>query len=224
MGKRRLSQEVIINAFLFAAFEKSAGSTSLQDIAQALSIQKASLYNHFSSKEEMYFAAIDYCRVYLDSVNFLPESLMTNNRIYESEPKTAFRKVIKRYVQLFETEPIFQIYSFVHSEKYYNGKILKIIDGEYFKIKSGIIELLKGFAEVEKIKLPETKVLRELASNFTSSLQQQLDIYIIHKKEIVRQNPESGAGSLFALPTDEDALKGILSMSDFYINLILNQD
>ena len=43
MGKKRLSQEVIINAFLFAAFEKSAGSTSLQDIAQALSIQKASL-------------------------------------------------------------------------------------------------------------------------------------------------------------------------------------
>ena len=47
MAKKRLSQEMIINAFLFSAFEKSAGSTSLQDIAFSLGIQKASLYNYF---------------------------------------------------------------------------------------------------------------------------------------------------------------------------------
>ena len=127
MGKRRLSQEVIINAFLFAAFDKSAGSTSLQDIAQSLNIQKASLYNHFSSKEEMYCATIDDCRIYLDSVNFLPESLMENNKIYESEPKPAFRKIIKRYIHFYENEPIFQIYSFVHSEQYFNGKIFTFV-------------------------------------------------------------------------------------------------
>ena len=224
MGKKRLSQEVIINAFLFAAFEKSAGSTSLQDIAQALGIQKASLYNHFSSKDEMYMAAIDYCRIYLDSVSFLPENLMTNGKIYEGEPKPAFRKIIKRYVQLFETEPIFQIYTFVHSEQYFTGKILKIIEDEQFKIKTGILELLKGFEEAGKLNLPGKALLRELSENFTAAFLQQLDSYIIHKKEIVRQNPESGAGSLFALPTDEVALKGILNLSDFYIDLILNSN
>lgn len=222
MAKRRLSQEIIINSFLFSAFDKSAGSTSLQDIAHSLGVQKASLYNHFSSKEEMYFFAVDYCRIYLDSVNFVPEDSLKDGKIYEDEINAAFRKILKRYVQLFETEPIFQIYSFVHSEQYFNGKIAKIIDGEYFKIKSGILLLLKGFSEKGKISLPENELLRELASNFTSAFLQQLDSYIMHKKEIVRQNPETGAGSLFALPTDEKSLEKILKLADFYLGLMDN--
>ncbi len=220
MGKKRLSQELIINAFLFSAFEKSAGSTSLQDIARALGIQKASLYNHFASKDDMYCAAVDYCRIYLDSVNFLPETFMADRRIYAEDVNTAFKKTIKRYVQLFETEPIFQIYTFVHSEKYFNGKIAKIIDAEYFKIKSGILELFKGFAEVKKISLPENDRLRKIAADFSSTFLHGLDFYIMHKKEIIRQYPESGVGSLFALPTDEEALKEILDLSDFYIGLM----
>ena len=46
----------------------------------------------------------------------------------------------------------------------------------------------------------------------------------MHKKEVVRQNPETGAGSLFALPTDEDAIEAVMSLSDFYVDLILNQE
>ncbi len=224
MARKRLSQELIINAFLYSAFEKSAGSTSLQDIAFSLGIQKASLYNYFHSKEEMYFSAIDYCRIYLDSVNFLPDNLMDGGQIYKIEIKEAFRKIFKRYVQLCESEPIFQIYSFVNSEQYFNGKITKIIDGEFFKIKSGILELLRGFEDSGAVSLPENGLLRSFASNFTSSFLYQLSSYIMHKKEVVRQNPETGAGSLFALPTDEDAIEAVMSLSDFYVDLILNQE
>lgn len=224
MAKKRLSQEMIINAFLFSAFDKSAGSTSLQDIAFSLGIQKASLYNYFHSKEEMYFSTVDYCRIYMDSVNFLPDNLMADGRIYKIGIKEAFEKILKRYVQLCETEPIFQIYTFVHSEQYFNGKIAKIIDGEFFKIKSGILELLRGFAESNAVSLPENELLRQFAANFTSSFLYQLDCYIMHKKEVVRQNPETGAGSLFALPTDEDAIAAIMKLSDFYIDLILNRE
>lgn len=220
MGKRKLSQELIINSFLFSAFDKSAGSTSLQDIAYSLGIQKASLYNHFSSKDEMYSATIDYCRIYLDSVNFVPEDLLKDGKIYEDEICSAFRKILKRYVQLCESEPILQIYSFVHSEKYFNGKVANIIDAEYFKIKSGILFLLKGFSEKGKITLPENELLRELAANFTSTFLQNLDLYIMHKKEIIRQNPETGSGSLFALPIDEKSLENILKLADFYLNLM----
>ena len=47
MGRKNISQEKIIQAFLASAFEKSAGATSLSDIAEYLEIKKASLYNHF---------------------------------------------------------------------------------------------------------------------------------------------------------------------------------
>ncbi len=220
MKKKNLSQETIINAFLFSAFEKSAGSTSLQDVAGSLGVKKASLYNHFSSKEDMYFGVIDYCRIYLDSVNFIPEDDLKNDKIYSMEIKSAFRKLFKRYVQLYEAEPIFQIYTFVHSEQYYTLKAAKISDSEFFKVKSGILELLKGFEKKGAITLPENELLRNLAANFTLSFLQKLDEYIVRKKEIVRQNPETGAGSLFALPTDEEALESILSIADFYLELL----
>ena len=42
----------------------------------------------------------------------------------------------------------------------------------------------------------------------------------MRKKEIVRQNPESGAGSLFSLPTDAYALEDIFSQTDAYLKTI----
>ena len=50
---------------------------------------------------------------------------------------------------------------------------------------------------------------------------QQIDSYIMHKKEIVRQNPECGAGSLFALPTDEEALNKIYSLSENFLKQLV---
>ena len=54
MSRKNLSREKIIQAFLTASFEKSAGATSLADVSDALEIKKASLYNHFENKEQMY--------------------------------------------------------------------------------------------------------------------------------------------------------------------------
>ena len=220
MGKKKISHEQIINAFLCCSFEKSAGSTSLQDIADYLGIKKASLYNHFTSKEEMYVSAVDYCRISLDSVNFISEEERKNDKIYLLDIKTAFRKLLKRYVQIYESDPIFQVYCFVNSEKYFFARAAKIVDGEVFKVKSGIIELLRGFEKKGEIKLPENDILRELAANFTLSFMQQLDTYIVKKKEIARQNPDCSVGSLFVLPTDEEALEAIVNHADFYLDLL----
>ena len=59
MGRKNISQEKIIQAFLASAFEKSAGATSLSDIAEYLEIKKASLYNHFPSKQAIFDAIVE---------------------------------------------------------------------------------------------------------------------------------------------------------------------
>ena len=66
MSKKNISQEKIIQAFIASAFVKSAGGTSLADISESLEIKKASLYNHFSSRDEMYNAAVEFCGVFLN--------------------------------------------------------------------------------------------------------------------------------------------------------------
>ena len=76
MASKNISREKIISAFLFCAFDKNVGATSLQDIAEYLGIKKASLYNHFAGRDEMYAATLEYCRDYCERLSFIPENFM----------------------------------------------------------------------------------------------------------------------------------------------------
>ena len=71
MSKKNISQEKIIQAFLTSAFDKSAGGTSLADVADSLEIKKASLYNHFDNRAAMYAASVEYCKNQIGAVEFL---------------------------------------------------------------------------------------------------------------------------------------------------------
>ena len=51
MSKKNISQEKIIQSFLSSSFNKSAGSTSLADIADDLEIKKASLYVRYGANQ-----------------------------------------------------------------------------------------------------------------------------------------------------------------------------
>lgn len=217
MARKRISREKIIGAFLSSSFDKGAGATSLQDIADLLQIKKASLYNHFSSRDEMYCATLEYCRGYLAAVNFLPEELRSRARLEKETPVSAFQKIVSRCLKLYEAEPLFQIYVFIHSEQYFNREAAEAADAERGRAEKSAEKILRYFSAAGKtarLSPPET---RAAACRFASFLFHQTDVYIMHKKEIVRRNPESGAGSLFALPTDDAALAAILRLSDGFV-------
>ena len=108
MSRKKLSREKIVNAFLTSAFDSSAGATSLQNISDILQIKKASLYNHFESRDEMYAAVVLYCREYLDDVNFLPDDMFLNGSFIEEDIFFVVKKILRRYILLFENEPLFQ--------------------------------------------------------------------------------------------------------------------
>ena len=97
-------------------------------------------------------------------------------------------------------------------------KAAVISDEEITKIEDGLFNIFKIYSDYKKIKeLSETEI-KNIVKWFSSAIINQFDIYITHKKEIVRQNPEAGAGSLFALPTDDTALNSIIKLVEQYIS------
>ena len=212
MSKKNISQEKIIQAFIASAFDKSAGATSLADVSEGLEIKKASLYNHFESRDAMYEATIAYCAHEVTSIGFLEEKTLDSVKGGKVAPAAVFKKLITRYFELFENEPLFQIYVFVHSEQYFNLEALKIVEGENNQICDSIKDLLSAFVAAKKIEKKTEKELKDIASQLAAVIIQHRDSYIAARKEIVRQNPDSKAGGLFALPTDEAALSRTLKL------------
>lgn len=220
MSRKNISQEKIIQSFLSSAFEKSAGATSLSDIADSLEIKKASLYNHFSSKENMYDSTLELCKKEILSVSFLSDKTLDSIKNGKTSLQTLIKRLITRYFNLFETEPLFQMYVFVRTEQYFNLEALKIIKEENEKISDELRKIFQAFMDIEKIQKCSEKDIKEKASSIASIIIQQRDFYIANRKEIVRQNPESGAGTLFALPTDEIAVNKAIKMVEFALKAL----
>lgn len=202
MSKKNISQEKIIQAFLTSSFDKSAGATSLADVADSLEIKKASLYNHFESRDAMYDATIAYCAQQIGKVEFLTQKVQEAVTAGKTTVPAAIKKLIARYFALFDSEPLFKMYVFVHTEQYFNAAALKIVQNQVEKINEDIKKLV------------ETK---EVATSLTSIILQQLDAYIAVRKETIRQNPETGAGSLFELPSDNNIINKAGKLAEAYL-------
>ncbi len=220
MSKKNISQEKIIQAFLASAFDKSAGATSLADVSEGLEIKKASLYNHFESRDAMYAASIAYSAQEVGAVSFLEEKTLESIKGGKVAPAAVFKKLITRYFELYENEPLFQIYVFVHSEQYFNLDALKIVEGENNQLCDSIKDMLTAFVAAKKIAKKTEKELKDIAGEFAAVIIQHRDSYIAARKETVRQNPDSKAGGLFALPTDEAALGRTLKLVEVMLKAL----
>lgn len=206
MSKKNISKEKIVQSFLTCAFEKSAGATSLADISEILEIKKASLYNHFESRDDMYESTLTYCKVEMDDINFLPEKTLDTISSGKTTVPALFKRLITRFFNLYENEPLFAMYTFISSEKYFNVRAMETYNKLLEKISSEIKVILSAFAENGKLTIKSEKDIKDEASLVASVILQQMDSYITNRKETVRQNPDCSAGSLFALPTDDAAL------------------
>ena len=220
MSKKNISQEKIIQAFLASAFDKSAGATSLADVSEGLEIKKASLYNHFESRDAMYAASIAYSANEIGAVSFLEEKTLESIKGGKTAPAAVFKKLITRYFELFENEPLFQIYVFIHSEQYFNLEALKIVEGENNQLCDSIKDMLSAFVAAKKIEKKTEKELKDIAGEIAAVIIQHRDSYIAARKETVRQNPDSKAGGLFALPTDEVALSRTLKLVEVMLKAL----
>ena len=220
MSKKNISQDKIILSFLASAFEKSSGATSLADVAESLEIKKASLYNHFENKEAIYAATLAYAEKEFSSINFLADKALDSIKNNKITINTLFKKLITRYFNLFETEPTFHLYVFIYSEQFFNDKALEIVHNHQAKIADEVRTIINAFIEQNKIPTHTEKEIADLSSFLASMILQQMNLYLSQRTQTVRQNPESGTGTLFELPTDDAAITRVSKLVDSYLKLL----
>lgn len=210
MSRKLITRAKIIEAALFSAFKNGMGAVSLSDIAQSLQIKKASLYNYFSGKEELLCAVYEYADDFYSRVNFLDEEIFA--KINSSNAQKKFKLLTEEFARAHEREPLLQICILVFSEKYFNRNCLEIFQKQKSKLKNQSLAFFKFVSAIWQKKIPISE-LNLLAENFTEGFFARIDFYLAQKKEVIRNNPECDAGSLFALPSDEAGIEKIASFA-----------
>ena len=182
MTSSKITKEKIILTVLQAAFEKGSGSASLADIADNLQIKKASLYNYFSSREIMLEETRKYCDDYLHSVVFFGPALQKSAK-YKEDIKTLLLEAVADYFYTFEKEPLFQIYTFLESEKYFSIETASIESTQYQRLKSQSSNLLRfiiSYGWLPSLTLGQLDIF----SNFIASIiKSNLDLHLMKRKE-----------------------------------------
>ena len=201
----KITREKIILAFLDACFRKNAGGTSLSDVADKLGIKKASLYNHYESRDAMVEDCLRWCGDYFRKTYFIPTDIDSISHRYPAE--NVMKAIVNRWFKMNEKEPLIQIYSFIESEKYISTVAAKISQETREKLVTQTKQALRSLANAGKIIGLEENDLEALAQIMTSITVSNLDEYIVNKKIEIRSNPETGAGSLFESTSESDYSK-----------------
>lgn len=213
----KITKESIIKSLLDTAFYKSAGGTSLSDIAESLGIKKASLYNHFESRSNIIEQTTSSCAEYLKSISFIPAEIENVAKKYPVE--TVLKGIVSRYVKMHEKAPLFQIYTFVESQKYFDIKTAQIIKEENEKLESQTEIVLECLLNLEKIKITKEQI-PEISKWFCAGINEFLNRRLLERKQVVVQNPKSGEGELFTLQSDDKGIDEINRLVEQFSRLL----
>lgn len=110
-------KEEIIEAALGLASERGLGNVSMAMIAERVGIRKPSLYNHFSSKdelvEEMYRFLRERARVMMQAADMTDPAALFGGQT----PAQILRRAVDGYIRMSLTEDMRAFYRVIYSER-----------------------------------------------------------------------------------------------------------
>ncbi|MBQ8121502.1 MAG: TetR/AcrR family transcriptional regulator [Ruminococcus sp.] len=120
-------EEILLAAFDLAA-QKGLGNVSMSQIAEKAGIRKASVYNHFSSKEEL----IEEMYIYLRSraKNGLSGAIDPQSLIQKKSAREILLISVKNYAKMNEDENMQKFYKLVYSQRAIDPAAAKIMAEE----------------------------------------------------------------------------------------------
>ena len=120
---------------------------------------------------------------------------------------------------MHEKEPLFQIYTFVESQKYFNQQAAEIVNNHKQKLVNQTIHLLSILSTLDKVKIKGPQI-ETVALWFVSGMNDLLNNYLMDKKVMMMTNPASGDGELFTLPEDQGGLLKVNAFIEQFVSLI----
>ena len=120
-------EEILLAAFDLAA-QKGLGNVSMSQIAEKAGIRKASVYNHFSSKEEL----IEEMYIYLRSraKNGLSGAIDPQSLIQKKSAREILLISVKNYAKMNEDENMRRFYKLIYSQRAIESAAAKIMAEE----------------------------------------------------------------------------------------------
>ena len=202
MPSEKITKEKIIKAVLECAFSDSVGSASLSKKKKKLGIKKASLYNHYESRDAIIDDTINYCGECLSRLSLIPAEMEMTARKYNCD--VVLKGLVHRWIKIFEKEPFIQIYSFIESQKYFSSKIHDIKNECGKRFLNQIEIALNSLENAGKISVVSGEYRTSRAESFYALLNSLVDSYICSRKKVIRQNPKSGKGELFSFIAENE--------------------
>lgn len=123
------TKQALINSYLTQGVEKGFDNVSLQDIADAVSIKKASIFSHFRDYNDLKAQAIAYCDEELASKSF-----EINPRAANAED--LFLSLINSFLDVFTAAPVHALLCMISQKKTYDAKMKVMSEKIELMIKS----------------------------------------------------------------------------------------
>ena len=140
------TREKILLCTLKLAGEKGIGKVSLSQIADMVGIQKATLFSHFKSKEDIIVSLYQYLRsksIQLDELALVDYDALFRER----DTKSILMEVINRYITLNSAEEMADFYKLISAERKFNPAAAEIMIEETKKMELATRNLFYAMQE-----------------------------------------------------------------------------
>jgi AcrR family transcriptional regulator len=127
------TKEKILDAALDLASKNGLGALSLSQIADKVGIQKQSLYNHFSSKEEIIKALYEYLRQKAKE-NTAADPVDYGKMVKGKSAYAVLSTAVASYMNINEDPDMKRFYKFILSERSIHPEAAKIMVNETEKM------------------------------------------------------------------------------------------
>jgi AcrR family transcriptional regulator len=187
----KITKEKIIASVLKIAFEKGIAGTSLADIAGDLGIKKASLYNHFESRDDILAATGVFCASLLRANPYIPPDYKTTAAKYSV--RAVLKGIVRRYLKLYERDLPLRVIMYVESGKYFYTKAAEAAREERAKIRVQVRTLFSAFAAEGKLPFKNALELDTAAWCFTEAVSSYTAECLFEIKWTLAQDPAGKA-------------------------------
>lgn len=175
------TKEKIIYATLNIASIKGLANTSLSDIAKEVGITKASIYSHFSSREEIIKALYSYLRKKTKEKSHPEINLKALVKSYD--PTILLEKVAYDYMNMNSESNMDKFYKIIVSEQLFSREAGEIILEETELMLLKTKELLREMDSQHKLKIKDITTASYIFAYTIHQMIHELSLRRLYAKE-----------------------------------------